>query len=101
MSKLKKGDNPCPYVGEMRPDEKGKVTIPPEKYTVAVAPLDVRNNLMKLTGVETYSFKEINGKVYRISEKGIEYPPISKEQFETLRKQHEESNQKGDNDKDR
>lgn len=100
MSKLKKGDNPCPYIGEMVPDEKGKVTIPPEKYTIAVAPLDVKNNGMKLTGVDKYTFKEIDGKIYRISERGIEYPPISKEQYEELKKLHKEyfsENKKEDN----
>lgn len=104
MSKLKKGDNPCPYVGEMVPEEKGKVTIPPGKYTITVAPLDVKNNLMHLTGVDKYSFKEIDGQVYRISESGVEYPPISKEQFEELKKLHKEyfsESEKEDNDKGR
>lgn len=99
MSKLKKGDNPCPFVGEMVPSEKGKVTIPPQKSIITVAPLDVRNNLMKLTGVEKYSFKEIDGKIYRIGENGIEYPPISKEKLEELKKSHKElSEQKEDED---
>ncbi len=100
MSKLRKGDNPCPYIGEMQPDEKGKVTIPPQKYTIAVAPLDVENNGMTLTGVDKYTFKEIDGKVYRISEKGIEYPPISKEQFEEIKKLHQEY-EKENKDKER
>ena len=90
MSKLKKGDNPCPYVGEMVPSEKGKVNIPPQKSIITVAPLDVKNNQMKLTGVEKYSFKEIDVKVYRIGENGLEYPPISKEKFEELKKLHKE-----------
>lgn len=90
MSKLGKGDNPCPHVGEMISSEKGEVTIPPKKSIITVAPLDVRNNLMKLTGVEKYSFKEIDGKIYRIGENGLEYPPISKEKFEELKKLHKE-----------
>ncbi len=104
MSKSRKENNPCPYVGEMKPDEKGKVTIPPQKYTIGVAPLDVKNNGMKLTGVDKYTFKEIDGKVYRISEKGIEYPPISKEQFEQIKKLHKENfseNEKENNEKER
>ncbi len=90
MSKLRSGDNPCPYMGAMKADEKGRVTIPPKKYTIGVAPFDVRNDVMKLPKVDKYSYKEINGKVYRVSEKGIEYPPITKAQFEEIKRAHEE-----------
>lgn len=90
MSKLKKGDNPCAYIANMIPDEKGKLTIPPEKYAITVGPLDVKSNLMKLTGVEKYSYKEIDGKVYRIGRNGIEYPPISKRQYEEIKKLQKE-----------
>ena len=91
MSKLEESvDNPCPYSGAMKADEKGRVTIPPKKYTIGVAPLDVRNNTMKLAKVDKYSYKEIDGKVYRISESGIEYPPITKVQFEEIKRLHEE-----------
>lgn len=98
MSKLKKGENPTLFGVEMVPDEKERIDIPPKKYTIGVSPLDVNNNLMKLTGVESYSFKEIDGKVYRIGKNGIEYPPISKKQFEEIKKMHKEyfDNQKDD-----
>ena len=96
MSKLKKGDNPTLFGGRMMPDEKGKVDLPPEKSISGVSPIDVRNNTMKLTSVEKYSFKEINGKVYRIGKNGIEYPPISKKQFEEIKKLHKEFFDKDD-----
>lgn len=99
MSKLvEREDNPCPYIGAMKADEKGKVTIPPKSYTVAVAPLDVKNNLMKLSNVDKYSYKEIDGQVYRVQNGVVIGPPVSKEQFEEIEKLHKEYfyNQKDD-----
>ncbi len=95
MSKLRSGDNPCPYaIASMKMKENGK-TIPPkeDEYEVGVAPLDVRNNVMKLPKVDKYSFKEIDGEVYRVhNESGKVYgPPITKAQFEELRRAHEET----------
>ncbi len=86
MSKLEKGDNPCPHVSDIISDEKGKVMIPPEKYTITVSPSDVESNSMKLTTAENFSFKEIDGKIYRIGKSGIEYPPISREEFDRIKK---------------
>lgn len=100
MSELKKGDNPCPYIADMIPDEKGRVTIPPEKYTIAVGPLDVRNNQIKLTGSNKYSFKEIDGQVYRVQNGVVIGPPINKEKFEAIRKLHEEFIGSKDDDKE-
>ncbi len=90
MSKSKKGNNPAPYIAEVKPENE-QLRIPPDKYAIAVAPLDVTKNPMKLTGVDTYTFKEMpDGMVYRISKSGVEYPPITKEQFEEIKKLHEQ-----------
>lgn len=88
--KLKRGENPCPYFGEMTSDENGKVDMPPKMRMIGIAPLDVKNNVLKLSNVDKYSYKEIDGKVYRISANGLEYPPITKEQFEEIEKSHKE-----------
>ena len=92
-------DNPCPYISAMKADERGKVTIPPKSYTVAVGPLDVKNNLMKLSKVEKYSYKEIDGQVYRVQNGVLIGPPVSKDQFEEIKKLHKEyyNDQKEDN----
>ncbi len=87
--KLERGENPCPFGGPMKTNEEGQVSMPPDKSKALVAPLDVRNNIMKLSKVEKYSYKEIDGKVYRISENGVEYPPIDKKKFEAIKKLHE------------
>lgn len=88
--KLKREENPCPYFGEMRADERGKVEMPPKMRMTGIAPLDVNNNILTLGGVDKYVFKEIDGKVYRVNDKGLEYPPVSKEQFEAIKKLHKE-----------
>lgn len=87
--KLERGENPCPYIGAMKADEKGKITIPPKNAIIAVAPLDVRNNVMKLSNVDKYSYKEIDGEVYRVQNGVVIGPPVSKKQFETIKKLHE------------
>ena len=83
-------NNPGPFVVAITTDTKGKVTVQPN-YTIAIAPKDVGNNLMHLTGVEKYSFTEYNGKIYRVTEQGkVIGPPIKKEKFEKIKKVHEE-----------
>lgn len=89
MSDLNKQDNPTIHGAQIVPTEK-EIEIPPKKYTIGIGPVDVENNLMRLTGVEKYSFKEINGKIYRIGKNGVEYPPVTKEQYEEIKKAHEE-----------
>lgn len=73
----------------MQADEKG-VTIPPNEYTTVTGPIDLKNGLIKLTGTKNHTFKEIDGKIYRIDENGVQYPPISKQEFEKIQKIHEE-----------
>lgn len=96
MSKLRSGDNPCPHMEFMKSDGKGKVQVAKGEFAIGIAPLDLRNpaNIMKLPKVDKYSYKEINGKVYRISEKGLEYPPITKAQFEEIKRAQEEYSRK-------
>lgn len=95
MSKLGRGDNPCPYIiASMKMKEDGK-TLPPKEYeyNVGIAPLDVRNNVMTLSKVDNYSYKEIDGEVYRVHNKSgkVYGPPITKAQFEELQRLHEEN----------
>ena len=83
-------DTPCPFVGVINTNTRGKVTVQPS-YTVTIAPLDVEKNLMHLTGIEKYSFVEHSGKIYRVTEQGkLIGPPIEKEKFEKMKKMHKE-----------
>ena len=90
MSKLNEGENPCPYMGTIIPNEKGEIEIPDDSYKIAVGPVDVKNNLLTLSKVDKYSYKKSGDKVYRIGDKGIEYPSMSIEKFEKLQQLHEE-----------
>ena len=83
-------NDPCPVVAAITTNKEGKVIIQPG-YTITIAPTDVENNLMHLTGVEKYSFIEHSGKIYRVTEQGkLIGPPIEKEKFEKLKRLHEE-----------
>ena len=79
-----------PVMGMVATDEKGEVTLPHKKSKDGKGLLMVLEEPMKLPKVDKYSYKEINGKVYRVGEKGIEYPPITKAQFEEIKRLHEE-----------
>ena len=91
MSKLEMGDNPTIYGGQTVPDEKGRVEIPPEKSVEGIAPADVKENLMKIQIETSYKFIKKDGKIYRVGENGIEYPPISEEEYKRIQKEREES----------
>lgn len=85
-----------PVMGMVETDEKGEVTLPPEKSKDGKELLKVLEDPIKLPKVDKYSFKEIDGKIYRVSEKGIEYPPITKEQYEEIRRKNEKETDKED-----
>lgn len=92
MHRLKKGDNPTIYGAQVRFNEKEKsIEIPPKKSTIGIAPSDVEQEPMKLTSANSYTFKEMNGKVYRVSDKEIEYPPMTKERYNTLQQERKQS----------
>lgn len=84
--KLERGENPCPFGGPITTNEKGQVTMPPDKSKALVGPVDVRKDQMTLSKVKDYTFKEINGEIYRIGKDGVKYTAISKERFEALQK---------------
>ena len=90
MSKLEREENPCPYMGSVIQNENGQIEIPNDSYKIAVGPLDVKNNIMRLSKVENFSYKEVDGKIYRIGENGVKYIPISRKKFEKEQKLHEE-----------
>lgn len=94
MSKLEIGDNPTIYGGQTIPDERGKVKIPPERSVEGIAPTDVKENPMNIQIETSYKFIKKDGKIYRVGKNGIEYPPISEEEYkrktETLREDIDE-----------
>ena len=96
MSKLEMGDNPTIYGGQTVPDEKGRVEIPPEKSVEGIAPADVKENPMKIQIETSYKFIETDGKIYRVGKNGIEYPPISREEYKRIQKEREESREDRD-----
>ena len=96
MSKLEMGDNPTIYGGQTVPDEKGRVEIPPEKSVEGIAPADVKENPMKIQIETSYKFIKKDGKIYRVGENGIEYPPISEEEYKRIQKEREESREDRD-----
>ena len=98
MSKLEIGDNPTIYGGQTVPDEKGKVEIPPEKSVEGIAPTDVQRNPMKIQIETSYQFIRKNGKIYRVGKKGIEYPPISEEEYNRIQKERQDIRQYEDRD---
>ena len=96
MSKLEMGDNPTIYGGQTVPDEKGRVEIPPEKSVEGIAPTDVKENPMKIQIETSYKFIKKDGKIYRVGKNGIEYPPISEEEYKRIQKEREESREDRD-----
>ena len=98
MSKLEMGDNPTIYGGQTVPDEKGRVEIPPEKSVEGIAPADVKENPMKIQIETSYKFIKKDGKIYRVGENGIEYPPISEEEYKRIQKEREESREDRDDE---
>ena len=96
MSKLEMGDNPTIYGGQTIPDEKGRVEIPPERSVEGIAPTDVKENPMKIQIETSYKFIKKYGKIYRVGKKGIEYPPISEEEYNRIQKSREESREDRD-----
>ena len=98
MSKLEIGDNPTIYGGQTVPDEKGKVEIPPERSVEGIAPTDVQRNPMKIQIETSYQFIRKNGKIYRVGKKGIEYPPISEEEYNRIQKERQDIRQYEDRD---
>ena len=96
MSKLEMGDNPTIYGGQTVPDEKGRVEIPPEKSVEGIAPADVKENPMKIQIETSYKFIKKDGKIYRGGKNGIEYPPISEEEYKRIQKEREESREDRD-----
>ena len=96
MSKLEIGDNPTIYGGQTVPDEKGRVEIPPEKSVEGIAPADVKENPMKIQIETSYKFIKKDGKIYRVGKNGIEYPPISEEEYKRIQKEREESREDRD-----
>ena len=96
MSKLEMGDNPTIYGGQTVPDEKGRVEIPPEKSVEGIAPADVKENPMKIQIETSYKFIKKDGKIYRVGKNGIEYPPISEEEYKRIQKEREESREDRD-----
>ena len=96
MSKLEMGDNPTIYGGQTIPDEKGRVEIPPERSVEGIAPTDVKENPMKIQIETSYKFIKKDGKIYRVGKKGIEYPPISEEEYKRIQKERKESREDRD-----
>ena len=96
MSKLEMGDNPTIYGGQTVPDEKGRVEIPPEKSVEGIPPTDVKENPMKIQIETSYKFIKKDGKIYRVGKNGIEYPPISEEEYKRIQKEREESREDRD-----
>ena len=90
------GDNPTIYGGQTVPDEKGRVEIPPEKSVEGIAPADVKENPMKIQIETSYKFIKKDGKIYRVGKNGIEYPPISEEEYKRIQKEREESREDRD-----
>lgn len=96
MSKLEIGDNPTIYGGQTIPDERGRVEIPPERSVEGIAPTDVKENPMNIQIETSYKFIKKDGKIYRVGKKGIEYPPISEEEYKRIQKEREESREDRD-----
>lgn len=76
--------NFSPAVVELKTTEKGELTTGEAKNDLAI--FDVLKNGLNLGKVGNYKFVEKNGKVYRIGENGVEFPPISKEKYEKIAK---------------
>lgn len=96
MSKLEMGDNPTIYGGQTVPDEKGRVEIPPERSVEGIAPTDVKENSMNIQIETSYQFIRRNGKIYRVGRNGIEYPPISEEDYNRIQKERQDVRQDED-----
>ena len=96
MSKLEIGDKPTIYGGQTVKDEKGRVEIPPERSVEGIAPTDVKGNPMKIQIETSYKFIKKNGKIYRVGKNGIEYPPISEEEYNRIKKERQEVRQDED-----
>ena len=98
MSKLEIGDNPTIYGGQTIPDERGRVEIPPERSVEGIAPTDVKENPMNIQIETSYKFIKKDGKIYRVGKKGIEYPPISEEEYNRIQKERQDIRQYEDRD---
>ena len=98
MSKLEIGDNPTIYGGQTIPDERGRVEIPPERSVEGIAPTDVKENPMNIQIETSYKFIKKDGKIYRVGENGIEYPPISEEEYNRIQKERQDIRQYEDRD---
>lgn len=90
-------DNPAIYATQMEANEKGQVEVPPQKYSVIMGKDSIEP--MVLTHIGKYDFvKGKDGKIYRKGENGIEYPPISKEDYDKIVKARKELEKvKGEN----
>lgn len=84
MSKLEIGDNPTVFGGQTVPDEKGRIEMPPEKSIEGIAPSDVRRNPLNIQMGPSFKFAKINGKICRIGENGVKYPPISEKKYQEI-----------------
>lgn len=74
-----------PVMGMVETDEKGEVTLPPEKSKDGKELLKVLEDPMKLPKADTYSFEVDGEEVHRISKKGIKYPSITRAEYERIK----------------
>lgn len=89
----KKG-NPAPYyivaVPQKEIKEKSVIECDKQKAGKGISAYDVYANGMPFNiEVGNYNFVEVDGKIQRVGENGVKYPPISKEKFEKIKKERE------------
>lgn len=78
--------NCCVDLTEIIPTEK-ELEVPPRKFAVEMGTASIIDNGMVLTHIGKYDFvKKEDGQIYRVGDNGIEYPPLTQEQFNKLKK---------------
>ena len=82
-------ENLSPAVVILNTSERGELSTGDAKNELVI--YDVLKNGLEIGKVGNYRFVERNGKVYRIGENGVEFPPISKKEFEKMQKAREEA----------
>lgn len=95
MIEFDKKDNACPYFGFIRYEKEKGLTIPPDEYEKGVSTSEVEKNKMFITKADKYRFivKEIDGKACILRVGKHEYPSISEEKYEKIkRKKNEKEN---------
>lgn len=85
--KSRNKENPAPfYITAVPQKEKNGISCDKQKSGKGISAYDVDINGMPFViEVGKYDFIERDGQIYRIGENGIEYPPISKDEFEKIK----------------